>query len=407
MNEWDRAVRLFRYALRIMGNHRWRSAMAMIGIAIGAAAVIALLAIGEGSRRDVMRRIDSMGTNLVIVSAVKAPSAMKKDAAAIVTTLTPADAAALRGQVPGLTQVVGAHARKLSLKAEAETANTTVVGAPPTIANLRGLAVRQGEFFGDDDEAAARRVAVVGKTVADKLYAGSGVGEKLRVNGVSFEVVGILTEKGPDVNGQDQDDVVYVPLSTAMKKIFNAPYLTQIYLQVGVASEMDARVGDIQRLLRERHRIATAAPDFSVLNQSELLKTRQEVQGTFRLLLLSIAGISLLLGGIGVLSVMLLTVKERTWEIGVRRAIGARRRDIRTQFLLEAAILGGLGGILGLAAGVVAAAVAGIWLKWPIAFQPMGLLGPMLYSFAIGVVFGLYPAHKAAALDPIAALRTA
>ncbi|MHC1760441.1 MAG: ABC transporter permease [Negativicutes bacterium] len=408
MNEWDRGLRLFRYALRVMGNHRWRSAMAMIGVAIGAAAVIALLAIGEGSRRDIMRRIDSMGTNLIIVSAVKAPNAMKKDAAAIVSTLTPADAAALRERVPGLKQVVESHARKLLLKAADETANTNVVGAPPDIVKLKGLAVARGEFFGEEDESAARRVVVLGRTVANKLFAGQGVGEKLRINGVMFQVVGILAEKGPDVNGQDQDDIVYVPLSTAMKKIFNVTYLTQIYLQVGAASEMDSQVTKVQNVLRERHRIAQAAtPDFSVLNQSELLKTRQEVQGTFRLLLLSIAGISLLLGGIGVLSVMLLTVRERTWEIGVRRAIGARRRDIRTQFLLEATVLGGMGGILGLVCGVIAAIAAGFWLKWPIAFQPMGLLGPMLYAFAIGLIFGLYPAHKAAALDPMAALRTA
>lgn len=408
MSEWDRGLRLFRYALRVMGNHRWRSAMAMVGVAIGAAAVIALLAIGEGSRRDVMRRIDSMGTNLIIVSAIKAPNAMKKDAAAIVSTLTPADAAALRERVPGLKQVIESHSRKLLLKAADETANTNVVGSPPAIAKLKGLAVSQGEFFAEDDEASARRVVVLGKTVANKLFAGQGIGEKVRINGVMFQVIGLLAEKGPDVNGQDQDDVVYVPLSTAMKKLFNVTYLTQIYLQVGAASEMDAQVSNVQSVLRERHRTAQAAtPDFSVLNQSELLKTRQEVQGTFRLLLLAIAGISLLLGGIGVLSVMLLTVRERTWEIGVRRALGARRRDIRTQFLLEATVLGGLGGVLGLVGGVIAAIAAGFCLKWPIAFQPMGLLGPMLYAFAIGLIFGLYPAHKAAALDPIAALRTA
>ena len=408
MSEWDRGLRLFRYALRVMGNHRWRSAMAMVGVAIGAAAVIALLAIGEGSRRDVMRRIDSMGTNLIIVSAIKAPNAMKKDAAAIVSTLTPADAAALRERVPGLKQIIESHSRKLLLKAADETANTNVVGSPPAIAKLKGLTVSQGEFFAEDDEASARRVVVLGKTVANKLFAGQGIGEKMRINGVMFQVIGLLAEKGPDVNGQDQDDVVYVPLSTAMKKLFNVTYLTQIYLQVGVASEMDAQVSNVQSVLRERHRTAQAAtPDFSVLNQSELLKTRQEVQGTFRLLLLAIAGISLLLGGIGVLSVMLLTVRERTWEIGVRRALGARRRDIRTQFLLEATVLGGLGGVLGLVGGVIAAIAAGFWLKWPIAFQPMGLLGPMFYAFAIGLIFGLYPAHKAAALDPISALRTA
>ena len=408
MNEWDRGLRLFRYALRVMGNHRWRSAMAMVGVAIGVAAVVALLAIGEGSRRDVMRRIDSMGTNLIIVSAVKSPSALKKDAAAVVATLTPADAAALRERLPGLTQVIGAHSRKLLLKAADETANTNVMGAPPAITKLKGLAVAKGEFFGDDDESAARRVVVIGQTVANKLFAGQGVGEQLRINGVMFQVIGILAEKGPDVNGQDQDDIVYVPLSTAMKKLFNVTYLTQIYLQVASTGEMDAQVGRIQSTLRERHRIAaTAAADFAVLNQSELLKTRQEVQGTFRLLLLSIGGISLLLGGIGVLSVMLLSVRERTWEIGVRRALGGRRRDIRTQFLLEAGVLGGLGGVLGMSCGVVAAVVAGAWLRWPIAFEAIGLLGPLFYSFAIGLIFGLYPAHRAAALDPIAALRTA
>jgi len=408
MNEWGRGLRFFRYALRVLGNYRWRSAMAIVGVAIGAAAVVAMLAIGEGSRRDVMRRIDSMGTNLIIVSAVKAPSALKKDAAAVATTLTPADAGALRERVPGLKQVVESHARKLLVKAADETANTTVVGAPPAIASLRGLAVRRGEFFSGDDESGARRVAVLGKTVADKLFAGQGVGERLRINGVSFQVVGILAEKGPDVNGQDQDDAVYVPLSTAMKKLFNVTYLTQIYLQVEAAAEMDDKVGRVQTVLRERRRLAPAAStDFSVLNQAELLKTRREVQGTFRMLLLAIGGISLLLGGIGVLSVMLLSVRERTWEIGLRRAIGARRRDIRIQFVLEATVLGGLGGALGLVCGVFAAYVTGFWLSWPIAFQPLGLIGPMLYAFAVGLIFGLYPAHKAAGLDPIEALRTA
>jgi len=408
VNEWDRGVRLFQYALRVMGNHRWRSAMAIIGVGIGAAAVIALLAIGEGSRREVMRKVDSMGTNLVIVSAIKAPNALKKDAAAIVSTLTPADAAALRERVPGLRRVVEGHSRKLLLKAADETANTTVVGAAPPIAGLRGLAVASGSFLADDDESSARRVAVLGKTVADKLFAGKGVGENVRINGVMFTIIGILAEKGPDINGQDQDDVVYVPLSTAMKKLFNVTYLTHIYIQVAVAEEMDDRVARVQAVLRERHRLAAgASPDFSVLNQTELLKTKQEVQGTFRLLLLSIGGISLLLGGIGILSVMLLSVRERTWEIGVRRALGARRRDIRTQFVLEAAVLGGLGGVLGLICGVIAAFVAGSWLHWPIAFAPVELIGPVIYSFVVGVLFGLYPAHKAAALDPIVALRSA
>ena len=216
-----------------------------------------------------------------------------------------------------------------------------------------------------------------------------------------------MREKGPDINGQDQDDVIVTPLSTAMKKMFNAPYLTNIYVQATSAKDMDQAVGAIQTVLAERHRVsAQNTPDFTVLNQAELLRTKQEVQNTLTVLLASLAGISLLIGGIGILSVMLLSVRERTWEIGLRRALGASRKDIRNQFVMEAAFLSAIGGVAGILFGTIGALSVNLKAGWPIAFNLLPVVMTFSYALVVGVVFGLYPAVKASRLNPIDALRS-
>ncbi len=251
-----------------------------------------------------------------------------------------------------------------------------------------------------------QRVAVLGKTVADNLFAGrSAVGEEIRLGKVTFEVIGVLTGKGPDLAGADQDDVIYIPMRTALRRVFNLAYINNIFVQAKGAAAIDRAVSEIGDILRERHRLRGRPDDFTIQSQSELVRTEEETARTFTQLLAAVAGISLLVGGVGILAVMLISIKERTREIGIRRAVGALRRDILLQFLVESFVLSISGGLVGVMLGVGLSVAASTFTQWPMRLSLPAIAVAFGFAACIGVLFGVYPAAKAARLDPIAALQ--
>ena len=403
-----RLVKGFRIALKGLMTHRLRAVLAVLGIVVGVAAVIVMLAVGEGARREVLGKIQGLGTNLVIVSAGQMKSvASRPQLAGNVTTLDLRDARAIAEECPAVSRVVPIHSRKLAVKFGVGTTNTNVVGTSAEFAVVRGFRAVRGRFIDEDEVQGTARVAVVGQTVLINLGVHRDlVGETLRINNVPFEVIGVLEPKGVNYAGIDEDDQILIPITTALRRLFNVTHLSSLYVQAWQERLMDAAAAEVAALLRERHRIRGGRPeDFTIQTQAEILEAAQQTSQTFSLLLGSVAGISLFVGGIGILAMMVISVRERTNEIGVRRAVGARRRDILLQFILEAASLSLAGGFIGIVAGLAGGVILGRVTGWPTAVSPLAILLAMGVSAAVGIFFGAYPARRAAHLDPIVALR--
>jgi len=401
-------ARGFRIALRGLMAHRLRAILATLGIIVGVASVIVMLAVGEGAKREVLGKIQGLGTNLVIVSAGQVRSvAGRPQVPGNVTTLNLRDARAIAEECPAVAQVVPIHSRKQAVKLGTGTTNTSVVGTSAEFSRVREFRPIAGRFFDADEVQGASRVAVVGQTVLSNLGAGRGiVGETLRLGNVPFEVIGVLEAKGVNYAGTDEDDQIFIPITTALRRLFNLTHLTSLYAQAYDEAVLDGAAAQIGALLRERHRLKPGSlDDFTIQTQAEILEAAQETSGTFTLLLGSVAGISLFVGGIGILAMMVISVRERTKEIGVRRAVGARRRDILAQFVLEAASLSLAGGLIGVALGLGGGVALGRITGWPTAVSPLAILLAVGISVAVGLFFGAYPARRAARLDPIVALR--
>jgi putative ABC transport system permease protein len=397
-----------RIALKAVTAHKLRALLAIVGIVVGVAAVIVMLAVGEGAKREVLGKIQGLGTNILIVSAGQLKNvAGRPQLVGNVTTLDLRDARAISEECPAIARVAPIQNRKLAVKYGTGTTNTSVVGTSADFPAVREFRSIVGRFFDTDEVQGAQRVAVVGQTVLTNLGVGRTlVGETLRINNVPFEVIGILEPKGVNYAGIDEDDQILIPINTALRRLFNVTNLSSLYIQAKDERVMGAAAQQVKELLHERHRIKAGQPeDFTLQTQAEILEAAQETSQTFSLLLGSIAGISLFVGGIGILAMMVISVRERTREIGVRRAVGARRRDILLQFILEATTLslaGGLvGSLVGIAGGVLVARATG----WPTAISPVAILMAFGVSAAIGIFFGAYPARRAAGLDPIVALR--
>ena len=399
----------FRTALRALGAHKIRTGLTLLGIIVGVAAVVAMVAIGQGTREVVLRKVESMGTNLLVVSAgqLRVFAGRQQQAGAVAITLTEKDARAIADEIPSVTAVAPAQSKKLQAKAEDLTTTTTVVGTTPDFQVVRNFHPASGEFFDEEQVRSSTRVAVLGHTVVLNLFPGRDpIGETIRLNNVPFTVIGVLEPKGLDISGQDQDDQIVVPLRTALRRLFNLTYLSTIYVSARDSQSMGPAATAVADVLRERHRLRPdAADDFTIQNQAAMLETQAAVSSTFTLLLGSIGGISLLVGGIGILAIMLIAVRERTREIGIRRAVGARRKDILLQFLVETMLLSVLGGAGGVFLGIVAAKVVSLATSWPMLIPWVVALAAVAFSMLLGLAFGVYPARKAAALDPIIALR--
>jgi len=379
----------------------------MLGIIVGVGAVVFVVAAGKGAEKRILDRIRDMGTNLVVVNAGQTRIvAGRQRQMATVTTLVPEDVRTILTDCPSVRFAAPAISKKFATRFESENANTNVVGMTPDGFRIRNIEVGSGRFFDAEESRGRRRVAILGPTVARNLFnGGDPIGQKIRIGRVPFEVIGVTRPKGLDANGADQDDLIIVPLTTAMHRLFNVTYVDRVYVQAVNTNALYQAEKELRRILRERHRLRGKPDDFTIQNQATLLKTERETSRSMTLLVGGAAGISLLVGGVGILAVMLISVRERTGEIGLRRAVGALKRDIRNQFLMEAAILsctGGLFGVLSGVAGTLTLSRFGYWetvISWPAA--GVGFL----FSTSLGIVFGIYPALRAADLEPIEALR--
>ena len=303
--------------------------------------------------------------------------------------------------------VAPAMSKKLSTRWETENANTNIVGTTPDGFRIRNVEIRSGRSFDAEEDRARRRVAVLGPTAAANLFGQADpIGLQFRIGRVPFEVIGITAAKGMDANGVDQDDLILVPLGSAMRRLFNVDHIDTVYVQAQSADLLEQAEEEIHELLRQRHRLRDKPDDFTIQNQATLLATEREMAQSMTLLVGSVGGISLAVGGVGILAVMLISVRERTPEIGLRRALGATRGNIRVQFLVESALLAGAGGLVGVFGGVTAALAVSRLGYWETVISWSAALAAFGFSVAVGLVFGIYPASRAAALEPIEALRS-
>ena len=394
---------LVRLSLQRIGASPLRSALTMLGVIIGVASVVAVVSIGQGTGRRITTSIGSLGTNLLTINAGRSFSGLVRGAAGTATTLTLGDAAAVAA-LADIETVAPSISSQQVVAAGIQNETVSVVGTTPDYLGVHADRVWQGSFLTGPSQDLALRVAVIGSTTAANLKLGPGnLGQPITIGGLPFRLVGILQPKG---GVGAADDVVIVPLSTLQHRISSSGSLSSISVSVVDGADSTTTSNLITALLRVRHHLATtAAADFSVVTQAQLLSVASTVSNTLTLLLVGIGSISLVVGGIGIMNIMLVSVRERTREIGIRKAIGARRRDVLAQFLVEAVVLSLLGGVLGIAIGALASLVIGQIAGWGFVFSLPIVAIALGFSALVGIVFGVWPARQAAVLDPIVALR--
>jgi putative ABC transport system permease protein len=401
-----------RIAVRALRVNKLRSALTMLGIIIGVGAVITMVAVGAGAQARVAEQIQSLGSNLIIVLSGSVTSGGIRLGHGSQLTITEEDAWAIQREIPSI-QVAAPSMRGGAQVVYGNLNWSTVVqSVTPEYFEARDWSVVAGKYLTQEDVDGATKVALLGRTVAQNLFGDSDpLGQVIRIRKVPFTVIGLLDSKGQNTWGQDQDDVILIPLSTAKKKVLgvsqaNARSVGAISVKVREGQDMQEAEEQIRALLRQRHRLQPYQDDdFWLRNLSEVLQTQEESSRVLALLLAAIASVSLLVGGIGIMNIMLVSVTERTREIGLRMAVGARRRDILTQFLVEALTLSLIGGAVGIGFGVAGSYGIGYFAEWNTLIQPDAILMAFGFAGAVGIFFGFYPARKAAGLDPIEALR--
>ncbi len=396
----------FLIAVRALKRNAMRTALTALGMIIGVAAVIIMVAIGNGARSSIEANIRSAGSNIVNVNAGSGPFGPVRMGQGNTTTLTPDDAEAIRNEVPGIHYLSPGVNLRAQVISDATNWGTQIQGTGPDLASIRSWTLEHGSFFGDQEVRSASKVAVLGSVVRDQLFGvGSDpTGATIRIRNQPFKVIGVLTKKGQAAMGQDQDDTVIIPYTTAQKKLLGITHLQNIVISADDGVPLDQVSTNVGNLLRIRHNIVDQ-DDFMVRTQDEMTSVLTSTTDTMTYLLAGIAAVSLLVGGIGIMNIMLVSVTERTREIGLRLSLGARDLDVLMQFLVEAVVLSLAGGAIGLALGFGGSYLVGRVTGWSTLVTSNAILVSFGFSAAIGVFFGFYPARKAAALDPIEALR--
>ena len=394
-------------AFRALRRNKLRSALTALGIIIGVGAVIAMVGIGSGAKAQVEAQIASLGENVIVISSGSTTSSGIRTGWGGAGTLKIEDAEAIRREVPSVIAVSEEVPSTAQIAAGNQNWFTRVMGESPDYFDIRQWPLADGAPFTAQDVRSANKVCVIGQTTATQVFGNDDpVGQTLRIKNVPFIVIGVLTPKGLSIQGTDQDDVVVMPYTSAMKRVAGGTTLRNINVQVANATDLEPAQQQITSLLRQRHNIrAGRDDDFTVRNQQEIAEAATATADVMAGLLGAIAGVSLVVGGIGIMNIMLVSVTERTREIGTRMAVGAHGRDILTQFLIEAVSLSSVGGLLGIILGIVASKVLSAIKHWPSLISPGSIVLAFLFSAAVGIFFGFYPARKAAALDPIEALR--
>lgn len=397
-------------AFRILRRNPLRAGLTMLGIVIGIGAVVAMVSLGQGATASVQAEIASLGTNLLIIVPGATTVSGVRGGMGTVSTLTVDNARDIEKKIGGVTTVLYATRSVLQAIHENKNWSTVVLGTTPEFPDIRKWPIAQGNFFTQSDEDSAAKVAVLGKTAVENLYEPGEdvVGSQIRIKNVPLRVIGVLSAKGQSLTGQDQDDLIIVPFSTAERRVLGTPFLGAVGIIIVVTQtryDVPAVVSDIKDLLRTRHRLYDAdEDDFTIRTMEDIEKAVAGASRTMMLMLMSIASISLLVGGIGIMNILLVSVTERTKEIGLRMAVGAKRRHILLQFLIEATIMTVIGGMLGIAAGIGGARLLTAMVGWPTIISSQAVLTAFLFSVAVGLFFGLYPANKASKLNPIEAL---
>jgi putative ABC transport system permease protein len=394
-------------AFRALRRNKLRSALTALGIIIGVGAVIAMVGIGSGAKAQVEAQIASLGQNVILVFSGSTTASGIRTGWGGAGTLKIEDAEAIRREVPGISAVSEEVPSNSQVAAGNQNWYTRVLGESADYFDIRQWPLAEGAPFTPQDVRSANKVCVIGKTTASQIFGNDDpIGQTLRIKNVPFTVTGVLTPKGLSAQGLDQDDVIIMPYTSAMKRVSGGTTLRNINVQVANASDLDPAQQQIISLLRQRHNIRPGRDDdFTVRNQQEIAQAATATTEVMTGLLGAIAGVSLVVGGIGIMNIMLVSVTERTREIGTRMAVGAHGRDILTQFLIEAVSLSAVGGLLGIILGIAASKVLSVWKNWPSLISPSSILIAFLVSAAVGIFFGFYPARTASRLDPIDALR--
>jgi putative ABC transport system permease protein len=398
---------ILKAAFRALRRNKMRTVLTMLGIIIGVGAVIAMVGIGNGAKAQVQARIAALGQNVIMVFAGNVNRGGVYSGSGGAGTLTVEDALAMEKEVPGVSVVSPEVRSGAQIMAGNNNWSTSVMGEGVGYLTLRVWDLEDGSMFTDADVRAAAKVCILGKTTADHLFPEEDpVGKTIRIKNVPMKVLGVLKAKGASMFGSDQDDTIIVPYTTGMKRFAGVTTLRMINVQAATAEQMTEVQNGIAELLRQRHRIqAGRDDDFIMRNQQEIAEAMSATTEVMTALLAAIASVSLLVGGIGIMNIMLVSVTERTREIGIRMAVGARGRDILLQFLIEAVALSSTGGVLGILSGVGGAKLITMIKNWPTLVSPQSILIAFAFSAAVGVFFGFYPARKASQLDPIDALR--
>jgi putative ABC transport system permease protein len=402
---------LIRIALRALQRNKLRAFLTMLGIIIGVAAVITMMSIGEGSKQSIQSSLSAMGTNMITImpySDQPGPGGGVRLSSGSIQSLTEYDLQRLQQDVTDITTFSPAVSSGGQAIKGSSNWPTTIHGVSPSYLDIRKLDVKDGIAFSDDDVKASAKVCLLGQTVVTNLFKNGAnpVGQVIRFNKIPMLVIGVLSPKGQNTFGQDQDDIILAPYTTVQKRILATTYFQTIYGSARSEDVSDLATEEISKVLRSTHRLrAGQDDDFMVRTQAELIKTLSSTSGMLTVLLTAVAGISLIIGGIGIMNIMYVSVTERTREIGLRMSIGARGKDILSQFLIEAVLISITGGLIGVTLGISASLLISSLLHWPTIISESSIMISFLVCALTGVFFGYYPAQKASRLDPIEALR--